>query len=186
MNCEEFFVAHKDDEEPIKLLQAIPHATLLEWEQQSASPHSPGVIEGQELLCRHLLNPVHIEPGTGNLKPTAFDDVSSIGLSVNRLQHRSLDQVLASAQARVDAINQNPPATGLRTLVGYAVLPVQDLRSLLTDPPEPKRATGVYDTAKPDDVSHADVCQIVPGKATKRSLRSKLYEIGKVSHKRLG
>lgn len=178
MRCCEFFQANAENTQRCKALQAISEIDQLAWETQSASALSPGPTVHDELLCRNVENPTHFDVLSGTIKPTFFDDASSKGASVNRLNHTTIAVVRRNAQSKVDVVNQNPPNTGVRKLIGYTTITVAEVRSVLTDAPA-RRGLGVYDTAKPNDPSHADICQLVSGKQQGKSIRAQLYQIAK-------
>ena len=178
MGCREFFQANAENKERCKALQAIPLTEQLAWEVETASEHSPAVVGRGEVLCRHVENPTHFDALNGTIKPNFFDDASSKGASVNRLSHTTIAAVQRCAQAKVDATNKSPPLTGLRKLIGYTTITAAEVRAVFTPTPS-LRALGVYDTAKPDDPSHADICQLVSGKKQGKSVRAQLYQIAK-------
>lgn len=178
MGCREFFQANAENKERCKALQAIPLTEQLAWEGETASEHSPAVVGHSEVLCRHVENPTHFDALNGTIKPNFFDDASNKGASVNRLSHTSIAAVQQCAQAKVDATNESPPLTGLRKLIGYTTITAAEVRAVFTPTPS-LRALGVYDTAKPDDPSHADICQLVSGRQQGKSVRAQLYQIAK-------
>lgn len=178
MGCREFFQSNLENKEPCKLLQNLSSEEQLAWEVESASEYSPGLVSNSEELCRHVLNPVHFDPQSNSIKPTFFDDATGKGASVNRLLHTSIDQIREAAQARVDMINKNPPNTGFRQLIGYSKVTANEVRSIFTGSPS-RRAMAVYDTAKSDDPSHADICQLVKSKELGKSVRAQLYLLAK-------
>ena len=178
MGCREFFQANAENKERCKTLQAISPSEQLAWEGETASEHSPCVVEDDEVLCRHVENPTHFDASSRTIKPTFFDDASNKGASVNRLSHTTIAAVQQRAQAKVAATNENPPLTGVRRLIGYTTITASEVRAVFTSPSS-LRALGVYDTAKPDDPSHADICQLVSGKQQGKSVRAQLYQIAK-------
>lgn len=144
-----------------------------------ASAHSPGPVADVEGLIRYWINPVHYDNDTGSLKPTAFDDASDKGLSVNRSKYMAVDKIREMAASRVTEWNQSNSSRPPRSLLGYSKFLASEIRKVVTSiPPAPdRRAFCVYDTAKPDDNSHADVCQVVSTKQGARSARSQMREL---------
>ena len=185
MGCWEFFQANAGNNERCKALQLISPPEQLAWEEETASKYSPTVVGHAEVLCRHVENPTHFDELSGTIRPNFFDDASSKGASVNRLSHTTIEAVQQFAQAKVDATNQSPPNTGLRQLIGYTTITAEEVRSVFI-PTGLRRALGVYDTAKPDDPSHADICQLVKGKQEGKSVRAQLYQIAKTRLVRFG
>ena len=178
MGCREFFQLNTGNNERCKILQNLDTAKQIAWEAESASVHSPGPANLKEVLSRHVLNPHHFDPVSETIRPNFFDDASNKGASVNRLAHISVEALRQNAQFRVDEVNLSPPASGARSLIGYTTISVEEVRSIFTDTP-PRRALGVYDTAKNDDVSHADICQLISGKQFGKSVRAQLFQIAK-------
>ena len=173
------------------LLQKLTEIEQVALEKIPASPNSPGVVNITEGLIRALDQPVHFGEG-GEIKPTAFGDSESRGLSVNRQLHITADAAMELARARVLAVNQRkteaigaaPPIT--RSTVAYAILNTAELRAMSWSAQGvTRRAFGVYDTAKSDDISHGDVCVLVAGKHAHRSVREKLYQHAKLHIVRL-
>jgi hypothetical protein len=178
MGCRDFFRTNTENKERCKALQEVSAITQIAWEMQSASEFSPGPVSHDEVLFRQVLNPTHFDPVNGTIKPNFFDDASDKGASVNRLGWTTIAKLRQSAQLRVNVINVNPPSTGPRELIGYTTITVSEVRSVFIDTP-PRRALGVYDTAKPNDPSHADICQLVTGKRQGKSVRAQLYMLAK-------
>lgn len=178
MGCREFFAAHAGNSDRCKALQEESLETQLDWERESASEHSPSPVQDQEDLIRYWLNPVHYDRQTGTLKATAFDDASNKGLSVNRADHVSIDELRVIAQARVDQWSNTNSAKAPRELIGYSVFSANEARSVqVGEPPSARRALGVYDTANAQDKSHADVCQIASNAQGGRSARIQMRNL---------
>lgn len=178
MGCREFFQANTENKDRCKALQEICPDIQVVWETESASEFSPGPASNDETLFRQVLNPHHFDKISGTIKPTFFDDASDKGASVNRLGHTTVEILRQRTQLRIDQFNVNPPATGARELIGYTTITVEEIRAVIADTP-PRRALGVYDTAKREDWSHADICQLVSGKKLGKSVRAQLFQIAK-------
>lgn len=176
-----FFKQYKDSGELSKQLQKLDEHTQTSWELVSCVDESPGVVGSEEVLCRQVLHPVHIDNASGELKPSLFEDAANKGASVHRRGMITDDRIREILLARVDAANVNPPATGLREMVGYAHVQVSDLRAIVYEDGQGgrRRGVGVYDTSKADDVSHADICQLVSGKKANYAIKEKLYSLAK-------
>lgn len=178
--CADFFIEHETDKERCKALQSVKAETLLAWELEPASEHSPGPVDNSEVLYRQMLNPTHYDPVLKVLKVTAFSDTSDKGGSVNRAKYVEKGAVLAAAKLRVEQINERKGPGSEVALWQLIELHCADVRAITTplNSETPNvRAFGVYDTALKDDNSHADICQIVSGKETGRSVRSKLLDL---------
>lgn len=162
----------------------MPVDTVLEWEALPAAEMSPGPVQDSERLYRQLLDPVHWNAGAGELKPDAFCDVERIGLSVNRIEHSSLDALEAAAETRVSNWNRDNPNKPARKFIGFAVFECGDVRAQLCTPEGASSSTrlfAVFDTARQNDESHADVCRVDGGGYDKyHKVRAKaiLWELG--------
>lgn len=173
--CCDFFTKHEENRAKVKEL--INEPDRIAWEGLSASVHSPGPVEDSEAICRQLLNPIHVD-NDGIFTPTAFDDFMNKGLSTNRLQHKSLEAAQEDGRKRAEDFNKAFSDKPQRQLFGMAEFLTSHLRQVLDM--NGARALGVYDTAKSDDTSHADVCMLVKlDEQSKRSVRYKLFEIAK-------
>jgi len=76
MMCIDFFSQDRENTQICKLLQEISVETLLAWELQIASKHSPGPVRNEEVLYRQILNPIHYDTEANTFTPTAFNDAS--------------------------------------------------------------------------------------------------------------
>lgn len=144
------------------------------------SDHSPGLVENDEPLVRTLYSPHQINRVTGEIKPAAFTDVLMRGLSLNRVQHISKSDLQAKIEAKV--ARDQDAGSNKDGFWAVAIAHCSDLRACTLD--DGNRAFCVYDTAMPEDISHADVCQALelkPGtegrKSFNKKLRSQLLEI---------
>lgn len=171
--CLQFF-ATTEPQQKVKELQKVDHQEALRWESLTASEHSPGPIQPGEVACRQVTHPTFFDE-SGQLKPTAFDDVSNKGLSVDRWAFTSEAEITQRANARNAEWNANNPDKDPRTLHSIGYFAVDNLRALMVNE---QRAFGVYDTALQTNRAHADVCRLVAGGAQiARSLRASLFEM---------
>lgn len=181
MMCIDFFSQNRENTKICKLLQEISEETLLEWERQTASEHSPCPVKNEEFLYRQILNPIHYDIETMTLKPTAFNDVSDKGMSVNRLDYASEESICQTATDRVERYNMGNPDKPTRFFLGLVRFNCTEVRNIIAQPSEagviPVRGCVVYDTAYEYDQSHADIFQIVKNKAHERSVRSKIMDL---------
>lgn len=190
MTAAEFFAAHYSGEIS-KQLQTLDEETQVAWEAESVHPdHSPGPVAHEERLCRPHVNPVHYEPGRQELKPTAFQDAATIGLSVDRLTHADIKHSLAKAQVRVQVQNTGAtPGAPERSVYGYSIFDVSELRAVKVQGQgskiPPRRGLGVYDTSLNGEAEHADVCFVAPNTHGGRSARLDLFRLGNATHQLL-
>lgn len=172
--CREFFQS-ANSQQKVKELQKVGNEEAVRWESLSASQHSSGPVQPGEVVCRQVTHPTFFDEETGKLKPTAFDDVSNKGLSVDRLSVATEKEIAERAEARNAEWNAKFPEKPSRTLHSLGHIDVNELRVLFV---EKDRAFGVYDTALESNRSHADVCQLVSGGAQQaRSIRASLFEM---------
>jgi len=136
------------------------HEQSLEWEKESVSPYSIGIVEDNENLARNIFSPHHYDPKTGNLTSLAFDDILNKGLSVLRFDYTGNDEVIRIGQHKKKDTHEYH---------GYITVQAKCIREYIIDP---KRAMAVYDTAMVDLLTHADICSIsVMTKGNKSLLR---------------
>lgn len=184
MGCREFFDANRGNPQKCKLLQEIAPGVLLQWEQESASEFSPGIVLDEEILYQQIVDPTHIAPSGEGLKPVAFQDSSNKGLSVNRVIHSTVQILIQRGIERAEKFNLENPMRPAKTLWGFAKFKTERVRQIIAEYVG-QRAFYVYDTGNPDDPSHADICQCVKdvkqaAKETKqavRGIRFSLYDM---------
>lgn len=115
-----------------------------EFEVETCSPHSFGVVEDSEKLARLIYEPHHWK--LGNVLPDAFLDVFGRGCSVERLVRRT----------DVHAFGLSREKSPEKPYKGYLPLPADVIRRLKC-PIKGERFAGVADTALHDNHSHADI-----------------------------
>jgi glutamate 5-kinase len=121
-----------------------------------------------EVLIRVVYSPQHVEADTSRLKPTALDDASNKGLSTDRRQHTTIEEV----QARITKKLNEPRAIEKgHEYKGVVVIPCGAVRGLSNDG---KRLFAVYDTAQEGNHAHADVCQVRLSKVEGAMARKRL------------
>jgi len=142
MNCQKIANQHNRCQ---ALCLQFPHCIC---EQHSISSYSPGIVQDEEYLIRLIFSPTHFNEQTGQLKPFAFFDCKDKGLSVNRMQYTSVEELKQTAAF----ISHG------RKIIGVVVAKCADIRAVLD---ESERAFCIYDTATKNNPSHADICQAV-------------------------
>ena len=180
MTCIEFFSQNSSNTQKCKLLQDIQEDILLRWELETASEHSPCPVKDTEYLYRQIISPIHYDEETKTFTPTAFDDASNKGLSVNRESYATENDISFKGIERVNNFNVNSPEKPQRTFSGVVRFYCYDIRQITVNTKQglsPVRGFCVYDTALQEDKSHSDICQIVKSKADGRSARSKLRDL---------
>jgi len=144
----------------------------LEWEKESVSLYSCGVVKDDEGLARNIFSPHHYDISTGSLTTLAFDDILNKGLSVLRCNQVDTAKIIEIGN------NKKKDTHGYH---GYIAVQAKTIREYIVDS---KRAMAIYDTAMIDLLSHADICSIsVTSKSGKNLLRIYLREaFSKLTH----
>ncbi|ARU23078.1 LysR family transcriptional regulator [Ralstonia solanacearum] len=170
--CATFFESNAGNKEKVKALQKIEQRFVWEKEQK-ASRLSPGTVQDDEIIYRQLHLPTHIDKETGELKPTAFDDICNKGLSSDRLGYTTKEDIIARGVARAEEFNKTCTVPEkIRSLLAVARLSAADIRSHKDGNTQ---LLGVYDTALKDNTAHCDVCLLVGDEKSKRSARAHLF-----------
>lgn len=175
MNVREFFDAHGNDKKKCKLLSQYSPQILEGWEKETASSLSLGVVANEEILFFQIVDPTHYITEQGELTPKAFDAAQSHGLSVNRIKYASCEDLIKSAERRAAKYNEENPTKKQRKLWGFARFVAGKIRSIPVKSDGP-RGLFIFDTAEPDNISHAEICESNSGKHDFRSLRSALFD----------
>jgi len=166
--CAEFF-ARLD-----RKIEDLPEPDVCTaWEALTACPeHSPGPVEDNEELRRRIIYPTHIDTADAP-SPVCFSDLWSHGLSADRVEYRTVGQSRADAIGAIDDWNFDNADKPKRSLRGFAIVSVSDLRRLKVND---IRALAIFDTAMPTNSSHADVCAVGRmDKLAKRDLRTSVW-----------
>ena len=151
---------------------------VFEWENLTCSKFSPGSIQKNELLYRQIVDPVHWNSAKSECKPDAYMDCCNKGMSINRIQHDSLDELKYKANTRVNSHNLDISKPTKRKLIGFAIFKCEELRNIKL--PNSNRGFVVLDTANHDDISHGDGVFIgEKNKLIKEHIRGILWEMGR-------
>lgn len=178
MRCADFFAANPEGKK-FKLLVGKSEAELIAWESESASSYSPGPVANDEVVYHQVLDPTNLTESRDGLSPKSFDTATGIGMSVNRTSFASLDELIALGRARADRFNKdNPENPQQRSLWGFVPIQVSLVRNMISKVTN-TRGMFVFDTALPNDVSHADIAQITPDQKGIRAIRLELYDLVK-------
>lgn len=140
-------------------------------EEYSVSNYSPGTVQDDEYVIRQIYSPIHIDEETGRLKPLAFEDASSRGMSVNRKNHISKEE-LEEKIAKKLKIDENKGKK--RTCKGVAIAECSDIRAIKH---QEIKSFCIYDTATDKDKSHADICQAISSRKEGSRARFKLRKV---------
>ena len=129
-----------------------------ECENKSVSDYSPEPVSGEEVLIRTLYSPAQINQETGIVDPTHFrHDALKRGLSVNRKDHISEIDLRAMIEAKIARDReQGKIRDDFYRVVTASCGKIREIRE-----EDERRLFCVYDTAREDDASHADVCQAI-------------------------
>ena len=189
--CREFFESNASNPKKVELL--INNPDKLEWEKINASQYSPGIISNDEFLIRTIISPIHIDHESGLVKPSCVSDVKDKGGSSDRELHStpedSVERINKVQQEKNESITESNKK---RAVIGYSKISVNKIRSIHTN--DNKRSFGIYDTSLKENISHSDICQLIPEKVSDpkdpnqgqaRAARSKLFDIVKETFKKL-
>jgi hypothetical protein len=159
VNCADFFGeldALEDGSKRGEKLRSIAHSTLLDWQRETASPHSPGPVTDGEMLRLALYDGRQVVGG--ELHRNAFSPLMALGLSTDRCGHATTQQSMSRAQQKSERDG--------KTAWGYVEIAVALLRSMKV-PETRHEAIGVYDTAiagtpeREGNLSHAEGFMLV-------------------------
>jgi hypothetical protein len=176
MTCRDFFESSElvGKDFSIALDKAFPKGVC---ELEIVSEHSPGRVEDDELLNRLVFHPIDIDEFTGEVSPTAFDDVLTSDLSTLRERYSEKCAVAIVSREKIDrGASKVPPQE--RRVIGIFQAKVLDLRSILNNDGE--KMFAVYDTARRDVPSHASVFVYNIARSSrpkKREVRQALYDL---------
>ena len=173
---------------PSHALGELPLDIALNWESETASAVSPGVVQDCEPLLRAIDQPNHWNRVSGEFTPYAFTEAETHGLSVYRENYSQLVEISTHANLRlVDKLG--PVSEGVkekRRLVGFVCFPCCKVRGLtgkgLSDSVIPERLVVVFDTAKEGstaDRAHADILVRAKEKILRKRARSDLFDLAK-------
>lgn len=167
-----FFEQNSGNNKKVDALLTEPNRH--EWQLVTCSRMSPGPVANDETLYRQLHHPVYVDKASGELKPTAFDDVLDKGLSVERPKHCSLEDIVQHGRDRAEHYNATcSDPEKVRSLISLLRLSAEQVRELQIDG---EKAIGVFDTALPELPAHADVCMLVAkNRLNNREVRSHLF-----------
>lgn len=141
MNCAEFFSQLNgldDSKQRGDTIRTVPHAQLIGWQNESASPDSPGPVADAEMLRLALYEGRQVVDGV--LHRNAFSPLMSLGLSTDRSSHAPLLESMDRAQKKAKRDG--------KAAWGYVEMSVMHIRSLKATDAQ-LEAIGVYDTAIP-------------------------------------
>ena len=146
-------------------------------EGQAVSSYSPGRVEDAELLTRLIIHPIHYDTQTGIVSPLAFNDATTIDLSVFREKFATDAEIqMAINEVRATGCTRIPPQDRVITLIMQAE--ASEIRASIFED-DGTRMCRIYDTGEPSKPAHASV--FTPTRARKgssqRSVRRKLLEI---------
>lgn len=115
------------------------------------SEYSPGVVGDSEQLALFVFLPMHHVDKNGRAKPNIFSHVHNRGRSIQR-DSIAPDQEMISFSSTFLGAREDYVWKGV--LLGMC----GDVRRIKIDD-SGKRSVCVYDTANPENISHAELCQ---------------------------
>ena len=107
------------------------HGDAIELECICVSEHSPDTVKHSERISRQIFSPIHLDEN-GEVKPAAFDDASSQGLSVDRDSYSPLEEIHQRGELKARLDNEDEARIGkpARIYQGACVADVSDVRKL--------------------------------------------------------
>jgi hypothetical protein len=116
---------------------------------------SPGPVQDDETLARFVPSENYYDTETKRVLPNLFEAASQNGMSVTRIEKAGVEQ-LAKQQADSKYHGYvNAKASDVRSIF-HGILDAEANKVI-----RQKRAFAIYDTALPENVLHADICQTV-------------------------
>lgn len=138
----------------IKFRESFPNC---ECEMHSVSMHSPEPVSDEEQIARTFYSPIQINLETREPTPAAFSDAKDKGLSVDRITLITKEEL---DRKNKDKIARDKASGKIRDDSYYlAVANCGEIRRRTLDDDGNTRLFCIYDTAKENAPSHADVCQ---------------------------
>lgn len=138
-------------------------------EKYRMSEHSPSTVANTEVLARFVFSPMHIHKKTGDILPSVFSHVHTVGCSIQRDSIAKTDEIVAFVKSFLDARDD-------RAWIGVLAGKCQDVRGISADE-SCDRAVCVFDTAEPENPAHGEMCQTnyIVEEADKLELRRNLF-----------
>lgn len=142
-------------------------------EKESVSKYSPCPVHNDEYLIRQVYSPIHVDKETGRLTSLAFEETSTHGMSVNRKNYISKEELEEKIAKKLQLDEKRGKK---RVCKGVVIAKCSDIRSLIEKESKIKMFC-IYDTATSKDKSHADICQAISGRSAGSKARSDLREV---------
>lgn len=167
-NCRRVNIATNEDKARVSAVNSACPDCLCE--KYRTSRYSPGPVSNAETLTRFVFSPVHVGK-TGNIKPSVFSHVFTVGCSVQRESIVSERELTQFAKKYLENI---PTHSWHGVLTGNCE-PLREYSLENTG----QRALCIYDTAEKDNPAHSEIhcSQYVVDEADKVELRAKLFEV---------
>lgn len=154
----------------------------------TVSEHSPGVVDPDEFLIRIVVDPCQVTDKDGVARPrsTVVSEAATIGASCLRETHAEPGHFIETVEELLKARPRDAKgrARGVFGVIRFRAGLAQAIEETLQDkenkePPRQERRFCVYDTAREDRRSHADVMftkHRQPGRSREERFIGKLYE----------
>lgn len=172
--CKEIFSSRREEGCPCCEAVAAEFPEF-ECEHCTVSDHSPGSVADDENVRRLVFSPLHLNTD-GSFTPAAFQDAANKGASVDRVAFCSDAETHSRGIAKAEC--KRASGNDSVRYVGFATASVAHVRAIrvATQAGSERRAFGVYDSAIPENIAHADLCQASGfDKAARRSIRESLW-----------
>lgn len=133
------------------------------------SKYSPYAVENSEILARFVFSPMHVHQKTGDVKPSIFSHVFSVGCSIQRDSLATDKELISFASIFLDGDDK-------RSWKGVLLAECDELRGIRAED-SVNRAVCVYDTADRENPAHGEIgqTQYVINEADRVELRHALF-----------
>ena len=119
-------------------------------ETVSVSPHSPGPVGDDETIGRLVCVPMHVHKKRPELLPSFFGHAFTFGLSAQRLERASEDELASWLNAFVGAADD-------RVWLGHVESAASTVRAIRRVGQEDSRGFCIYDAALEANAAHVEI-----------------------------
>lgn len=148
-----------------------------ECEAEQVSSHSHGPVQDEEVLTKLIVDPIHYDRQTGQISPLAFNDATTLDLSLFR-EVLATDAEIQLAINEIIATGKKKDPIQNRTIQIVLQATAGQIRTERFESPE-RRMCMVYDTAEPEKPAHASVFTPTEARkgASQRRVRRALHDL---------
>lgn len=135
------------------------------------SKHSPSIVANQEILARFVFSPMHVHKKTGDVMPSIFSHVHTVGCSIQRDSVATTGEIVSFVKSFLTMKDD-------RVWIGVLSSQCQNARGIRAGESD-HRAVCVFDTAELENPAHGELCQThyIIEEADKVELRRNLFAV---------